>query len=210
MQAAESIVILINRSADSHIKYVNPFVASTVWLAAAIQLVFRAFCPPGTCKSLVDSNFKVLRLNYCQFIDQWKTSKALQMNLDLLDAQLRHLGEPKTAERPQQSSSMRDSAESRNVGQDPNKRPSRTVEEEGAVALQSLGEEWLYQNQNQPRPLPAYMQQTNATLSELDRVYGPSMSADAVIDSTGFGFDFGGNVDLPHYLNGLLSGSFIE
>ncbi|KAL5354737.1 hypothetical protein ACLOAV_000826 [Pseudogymnoascus australis] len=210
MEAAESIVILINRSADSHIKHVNPFVASTVWLAAAIQLVFGAFCPFGTSKSLVHSNFKVLRLNYSQFIDHWKTSMALQMNLDLLDAQLRHLGEPKTAERPQQSSSMRDLAESRNVCQYPNEQPSRTVEEEGAVALQSLGEEWLYQNQNQPKHLSAYMQQTNATLSELDGVYGPSMSSGAVIDSTGFGFDFGGNGDLPYYLNGLLSGSFIE
>lgn len=211
MEAAESIVTLVNRSADSHVKYVNPFAASTIWLAAAVQLIFSVFCPPGTSKSRVNSNFKVLRLNYSQFIDCWKTSTALQANLDLLETQLHHYKEPKTAEQQQQIATQPDLAESNTVGY-ADARPSLTVEEEGAAALQSLGE-GLFPNHNQQKLPSTYISQANAVeeMPQLDGAYDPSVPSSAVMDSIGFGFDFGGeSIDLPYYLNGLLSGSFIE
>jgi hypothetical protein len=218
MEAAKSIVILVNRSADSHVKYVNPFAGSTIWLAAAVHLVFSVFCPPGTSKSLVNSNFKVLRSNYSQFIDYWKTSSALQMNIDLLESQLRNFRETKITAQRHRRAPGNGLVEPNSVVRYENAQPPRTVEEEGAATLQSLGERWSYQNEDQQKQPSAYMPQLSPTqgiqqlqrLSGLDESYDPTVPSSVVIDNIGFSFDFGGSGDLPQYLNGLLSGSFIE
>lgn len=89
--AADKVLLVVNNCADDHIKYTNPFIASTIWLAAAVQLVYKVFCPTGTKEILVDSNFEVLRLNHKQYVDYWKMSISLQHNLDYLAEQLKRL-----------------------------------------------------------------------------------------------------------------------
>jgi hypothetical protein len=89
--AADKVLLVVNNCAEDHIRYANPFIASTIWLAAAVQLVYKVFCPAGTKRILVDSNFEVLRLNHKQYVEYWKMSTSLQQNLDYLAEQLKRL-----------------------------------------------------------------------------------------------------------------------
>ena len=83
-EAADDILMIVSRSSSHHVQYVNPFLASTIWLAAAVQLVYKFFGSPGANKDLTESKFEVLRLNYMQFVEHWKTSTTLQSNLEIL------------------------------------------------------------------------------------------------------------------------------
>jgi hypothetical protein len=87
-EAADNILTIVNRSCDEHVRYVNPFLASTIWLAAAVQLIYKLFGPPGTNGNLIKSKFDVISLNYKQFVGYWHMSTALQQNLDSLEMQL--------------------------------------------------------------------------------------------------------------------------
>ncbi|KAF8856086.1 hypothetical protein BDZ45DRAFT_692076 [Acephala macrosclerotiorum] len=89
--AADKVLLVVNNCAEDHIQYTNPFIASTIWLAAAVQLVYKVFCPTGTKRILVDSNFEVLRLNHKRYVEYWKMSTSLQQNLDYLAEQLKRL-----------------------------------------------------------------------------------------------------------------------
>lgn len=83
-EAADDVLMIVSRSSSHHVQYVNPFLASTIWLAAAVQLVYKFFGSPGANKDLTESKFEVLRLNYMQFVEHWKTSTTLQGNLETL------------------------------------------------------------------------------------------------------------------------------
>lgn len=87
-EAADDILTILNRSCEEHIRYVNPFLASTIWLAAAAQLVHKYFGKPGESANLAKSKFEVLFLHYKQFVAYWEISTALQQNLDSLEARL--------------------------------------------------------------------------------------------------------------------------
>lgn len=90
-EAADDVLMIISRSPANHIQYVNPFLSSTIWLAAAVQLVYKYFGPSGINKSLTESKFEVLQLNYAQFVDYWKMSANLQRNLEGLEKTLKHI-----------------------------------------------------------------------------------------------------------------------
>ncbi|PVH69791.1 hypothetical protein DL98DRAFT_438288 [Cadophora sp. DSE1049] len=96
-EAADDILMIVSRSSSHHVYYVNPFLASTIWLAAAVQLVYGFFRPPGVNKDLTESKFEVLRLNYMQFVDHWKTSTTLQDNLEILRKSLDFIRARKTS-----------------------------------------------------------------------------------------------------------------
>jgi hypothetical protein len=87
-EAADAILNLVNRGADNHIQWINPFLASTIWLAAAVQLVRKEFGPSGTNRALVKSKFDVLYLTYQKCVWFWDIQTALQQNLESLEAQL--------------------------------------------------------------------------------------------------------------------------
>ena len=87
-EAADEILMIVSRSASHHVQYVNPFLASTIWLAAAVQLVYKFFGSPGATKDLTESKFEVLRMNYLQFVEHWKTATTLQGNLEILEKAL--------------------------------------------------------------------------------------------------------------------------
>lgn len=42
-EAADSILRIVNQSSRDHIKHINPFLSSTIWLASAVQLVRKHF-----------------------------------------------------------------------------------------------------------------------------------------------------------------------
>lgn len=96
-EAADDILMIVSRSSSHHVHYVNPFLASTIWLAAAAQLVYKFFRPPGVNMDLTESKFEVLRLNYMQFVEHWKTSTTLQDNLEILRKSLDFIHARKTS-----------------------------------------------------------------------------------------------------------------
>ncbi|KUL87816.1 hypothetical protein ZTR_03151 [Talaromyces verruculosus] len=87
-RAADSILTIVERSSEDHYKYVNPFVANAIWLAGAIKLLQRAMASPGVRSDLTNSNFELLRVSYCRFVEYWKISNACQSNLTTLEHQL--------------------------------------------------------------------------------------------------------------------------
>ncbi|CZR69254.1 uncharacterized protein PAC_19154 [Phialocephala subalpina] len=99
-EAADDILMIVSRSSSHHVQYVNPFLASTIWLAAAVQLVYKFFGCPGANQDLTESKFEVLRLNYMQFVEHWKTSTTLQGNLEILKKSLDFIHARKTLPQP--------------------------------------------------------------------------------------------------------------
>ncbi|PTB35000.1 hypothetical protein M441DRAFT_205667 [Trichoderma asperellum CBS 433.97] len=87
-EAADSILNIVNRSCEDHIQYINPFLSSTIWLAAAVQLFRNSIGGFSTNTSLIKSRFDVLYLTYKQCVDFWNTETAMQQNLELLETQL--------------------------------------------------------------------------------------------------------------------------
>lgn len=87
-EAADNIVSIVNGSCEDHVQHINPFLPSTIWLAAAVQLVQKHMGRSSTNPSLVKSRFDVLYLTYKRCVDFWDTETALQQNLEALEAQL--------------------------------------------------------------------------------------------------------------------------
>jgi len=81
---ADEIMALVSSSSNAHYRYVNPFLANTIWLAAAVQLVRRELSPPGWAKELIGSRFELLCLTYNQFVKYWDMSATLTKNFDII------------------------------------------------------------------------------------------------------------------------------
>lgn len=88
LEAADEIMMAVSHSAENHIRFVNPFLASTIWLATAVQLVHKSMISEFAKKDLVDSKFEVLRQNCEQYSHFWNTPVALLENLETLDQYL--------------------------------------------------------------------------------------------------------------------------
>jgi len=85
-EASDSILAIIHTSSENHHRYVNPFLASTIWLACAAQLVRRELVSMSESeKDLIDSNFEVLSITYEQFAQFWTTPSTLKQNLQALE-----------------------------------------------------------------------------------------------------------------------------
>ncbi|CAK7211590.1 hypothetical protein SBRCBS47491_001176 [Sporothrix bragantina] len=94
-EAADNILAIVNRSCEEHVQYINPFLLSTIWLAAAVQLVRRHVAIPGATrgsnvqqKTLIKSRFDVLYLTYKRCAAFWNVRTAMEQNLEALEAKL--------------------------------------------------------------------------------------------------------------------------
>ncbi|CAK7235340.1 hypothetical protein SCUCBS95973_009237 [Sporothrix curviconia] len=95
-EAADNILAIVNRSCEEHIQHINPFLLSTIWLAAAVQLVRRRHVaiPRAIRESnthqqaLIKSRFDVLYLTYKRCAAFWNVRTAMEQNLEALEAQL--------------------------------------------------------------------------------------------------------------------------
>ncbi|KIV87584.1 hypothetical protein PV11_03118 [Exophiala sideris] len=84
-EAADSVVKIVRCSSADHYKHVNPFLASTAWLAGAIQLLHRSLLPNDSSdRDLPDSNFEVVSLTYQKAVDYWNMSKVPLRNWETL------------------------------------------------------------------------------------------------------------------------------
>lgn len=87
-EAADNILTIVSRSCDDHIQYINPFLSYTIWLASAVQLVYRGLTRPGPHRDLAKSRFEVLHLTYKRCVEFWGIKEAVQRNLETVEAQL--------------------------------------------------------------------------------------------------------------------------
>jgi Fungal specific transcription factor domain len=87
-ESADEILSVLHGSNENQYQYVNPFLANTIWLAAAVQLLHRELASTKAEKDLVNSNFEVLCMTYGQFVSYWNMSNTLSENLKTLATQL--------------------------------------------------------------------------------------------------------------------------
>ncbi|KAF2808093.1 uncharacterized protein BDZ99DRAFT_420913 [Mytilinidion resinicola] len=88
MDSADDILAILTRCSEQYVQYVNPFLASTIWLATALQVLRKVFS--GNSNSdLIVSKCEVLRSHCEQYSQVWGTPLALMENLDTLEERLR-------------------------------------------------------------------------------------------------------------------------
>ncbi|KAJ9132416.1 putative Fungal specific transcription factor [Pleurostoma richardsiae] len=87
-EAADNILMIVNRSCEEHIQHINPFLPSTIWLAAAVQLVRKYIGRPSVRPELIKSRFDVLYLTYKRCVTFWDAKTAMEQNLEALEMQL--------------------------------------------------------------------------------------------------------------------------
>ncbi|KAE8406399.1 hypothetical protein BDV37DRAFT_280987 [Aspergillus pseudonomiae] len=91
LSMAEAILSLVRNSAPDHVQHVNPFLASTIWLAAAVFLVYYYLGISKEApqeKALVDSNIALLKAVFRQFVEWWDMSDILETKLTELESEL--------------------------------------------------------------------------------------------------------------------------
>lgn len=91
MNASDQIVTVVRNSSRDHYKYVNPFLANTLWFAAATQCACRVFGPPTFNKRLATSNLDLLKLTIDRFVSFWNGMENLKGKLARVDAGLKSL-----------------------------------------------------------------------------------------------------------------------
>lgn len=88
--ASDSVLRFISNSSDTRHCYVNPFLSSTVWFAAAVQLVRLEMTSEPSEKELVASNYDILHMVHNQFVLRWNMSATPRENLFMLANRLRN------------------------------------------------------------------------------------------------------------------------
>jgi len=86
--AADDMLTIVHRSCDDHIRYINPFLSNTIWLASAVQLVRSRLCQSEVERSATKSRFEVMHLTYKKCVEFWDMHTAVQQNLEMLEEQL--------------------------------------------------------------------------------------------------------------------------
>lgn len=91
MNASDEIVTVVRNSARDHYRYVNPFLANTLWFAAAAQCACKVFGPPSFNKRLTTSNLDLLKLTIDRFISFWGGMENLKGKLARIETGLQNL-----------------------------------------------------------------------------------------------------------------------
>ncbi|KEF58645.1 uncharacterized protein A1O9_06571 [Exophiala aquamarina CBS 119918] len=75
-EASENVVRITRSCSEDFYTHVNPFTASTTWLAGAVQLLHRSLLPEECSnRDLIKSNFDLLCLTYQKTIEFWSMSR---------------------------------------------------------------------------------------------------------------------------------------
>jgi hypothetical protein len=98
LDAGDRIVSVVRNSAQVHVRYVNPFLANSIWFAAAAQVVSRLFGPPSVDRRLAASNFDVLRWTLNLYVSFWGVCSTLKQKLDGLESRLDQVRKASEAE----------------------------------------------------------------------------------------------------------------
>ena len=93
-EASDAILSVVGKSHEEHYKYVNPFLANTIWLAGVVQLLYRELAPlESSNKELTNSNYELLSRTYNMFVSYWNMSPTMQKNLEIVESELENLQE---------------------------------------------------------------------------------------------------------------------
>jgi hypothetical protein len=89
----DSVVRLLRHSDESYVRYVNPFLANTVWFAAAALVTCRLYGPASVCacREADDEAFALLRGSVARFVEYWRMEGVLLSRLDSVEGRLRGL-----------------------------------------------------------------------------------------------------------------------
>ncbi|KAJ3458014.1 hypothetical protein MRS44_012123 [Fusarium solani] len=88
LEAADNIQFVLQNAPEWHVKWLNPFLASTVWLAASLQILRKVY-GLGT-EAETESKLALLRLTCQRYSLFWGTPLTLLRNVDSLERLLRH------------------------------------------------------------------------------------------------------------------------
>lgn len=91
MNASDEIVTVVRNSSRDHYRYVNPFLANTLWFAAAAQCACNVFGPPSFNKRLRSSNLDLLKLTIDRYISFWGGMENLRGKLARIETGLQNL-----------------------------------------------------------------------------------------------------------------------
>ncbi|KAF2500784.1 hypothetical protein BU16DRAFT_502840 [Lophium mytilinum] len=222
-EAVDNIVLLLHRSSAVHIRYVNPFLATIIWLAAAVQLMHKKFGPSTANRDLVDVKLDVLRLTYKQFVKFWSAPIGLLHALDSLETHFDRLIDPESVSRlpvqHRRRASALDSLDASlpdaSTSHGPGYKSSRTQPNLTGSGVNPM----MVSDKGGSRPMDGNESSNNA-LGDHANPHLPTNhpmrippSADPMLDDMNFAavdFDFGDDSDLPLCLDGLLFGSYAE
>ncbi|KAH0594827.1 hypothetical protein MHUMG1_07662 [Metarhizium humberi] len=87
-EASDNILAIVSHSDEDHVKHINPFLLSTIWLACAVQLVRMYVSSSRLSPGLIKSRFDLLYLTYKRCVSFWDAKTALQEKLESLEVQL--------------------------------------------------------------------------------------------------------------------------
>jgi hypothetical protein len=231
LQAADNILTLVNCSSDDHVQHVSPLWASTVWLAAAVQLVYKVLGPRERNMDLIDSKFEVLQLVHKQFVDFWETPSVLQHNLESLEEQLERWRAPPDSDVSQGHSASNNDTSSCQEGFVQVESPISSSCPQQIIGVgpssittypglsENLSDLSMHSSSLLALQSDAQSRTSNTPQSQnlgADVAYGPyppfvplgNNSFDGLNSS--FQWDLGVNDDLPFYLNEILLGSFVQ
>ncbi|KAI1613895.1 fungal-specific transcription factor domain-containing protein [Exophiala viscosa] len=91
-ESSDEIVSLVGRSYEEQYKFVNPFIANTIWLAGAVQLLYRELAPlDKSDRDYTSSKLDLLSMTYNKFVKYWNMSTTLQKNLEVVESEIRNL-----------------------------------------------------------------------------------------------------------------------
>ncbi|KAJ5982936.1 hypothetical protein N7481_005035 [Penicillium waksmanii] len=175
-EAADNILAIINRSTEDHIRYINPFLSSTIWLASAVQIFRQEFEHGETRRTFIKSKFEVLYMTYKQSVSWWNIHTALQQNLEAFEGQLENYRKLKDSPKSRwciiPSNPSADQSRRPSVNSNPNNAPQITfsaLETPPLSVISTELENGDYQRQNSPTGNSSYVfSSTQASQSKLN------------------------------------------
>jgi hypothetical protein len=90
-EAADEVIAVLRRSSENHYIFVNPFLANTIWIAGAAQLLRPELVPGYMDPEMIQSSFELLCLTHKRFTNHWRMSNVPQKNLESLKVELERL-----------------------------------------------------------------------------------------------------------------------
>jgi hypothetical protein len=98
LAASSEIVTLVRNCSPRHVCLVNPFLASSIWLAAAAQIVYTSISPAGTDIRVAQSSLDLLQCNLNGFNSTWGVSATFLQKLNNLQTNLKELPQNEAVE----------------------------------------------------------------------------------------------------------------
>jgi hypothetical protein len=215
LDAADNILSIICNSSPDHIHYVNPFLASTIWLAAAVLLVYRFLGPSASARKnnrLIASKFDVLQATFMQYVRRWNMSTVLADKLVQLEAELRRLGDPVSS--VEEASSSRDEQQQQQQQQ---QEEEEEEEEEASQQNDTVVVSTFHNSESYPTiatpvsltlglPADSAVEVRNKTHAEASTT---APYSDEAMQSL-FDFNLGYNAELQGFLNDMFSAHMVS